>query len=110
MSNKHQQEPASKQSSAPKKIKPTIPDGELRVFLEDKITLSKSVRIKQTDCGFLWRDGITERYRISVWVEDRSDEVYPSNGIAYSAFVHYNRETKVITDVTIKENEKKRWN
>lgn len=88
--------------------KQTIPESELKEFLENRITLNSMVHLKRVDCGFLWKRGDVERYRITVWTEDRTDESCPSNRIPYSAFVHYDRKNSTITDNTIeKVSEKK---
>ncbi len=87
-----------------KKPDPKIPADILSEFLEEKVKVRDMPNVKTIRNNFLWEKNETQRYRINVWVEEYVDGRYcPKVYIKYSFFVHYNKKTKKIEDLTIEQ-------
>ena len=98
-------------AEAPQSPKPTIPNEILKAFLDEKIATEDLPNITQVRDGFVWEKGGIERYRINAWMKrDVEGQYCHDNYIGYSWFVHYDLQTKTITDKTtglVKEHNKK---
>ena len=84
-------------------VKPTIPEDQVKEFLDGKLKLTSATRVTDVEAGFLWDRGGLERYRINVWCEmrDNPDSFCKQVFIAESYFVCYDRKGGTITDRTL---------
>ena len=81
---------------------PRIPKKILNEFLESKIKISELNNVSMIEDGFLWTGNKSQRYRINVWLSEELEGMYCRKiYIGHSFFVHYNKETKEITDHTV---------
>ena len=95
---------AAKVAETKNKPEPKIPADILTEFLEEKVKVRDMPNVKTIRNNFLWEKSGTQRYRINVWVEEYIDGRYcPKVYIKYSFFVHYNKKTKEIEDLTIEQ-------
>jgi hypothetical protein len=83
-------------------ITATIPKTILNNFLDSKIGYKDSSRITATDCNLLWTSDNIDRFRVDVWTEEYNDKLnLDIQKIAYSYFMHFDRDAEVLIDKTI---------
>jgi hypothetical protein len=95
--------PKKKEPVKKEPVKPTIPEDRIKEFLDGKLKLAGTVRVKNVEAGFLWSQGGVEKYRINVWCEKRDDpdSFCKQFFIGASYFVCYDRKDGTITDRTL---------
>jgi hypothetical protein len=86
------------------KADPKLPQDILDNFLAEEILVKEISNVSRIRDNFLWEKNNIQRFRINVWIEERVEGRYcPKVYIKHSFFVHYNKETKQITDKTIEQ-------
>lgn len=104
MAKTKRRKPVKKKAEFKKIPDPKIPKDVLNSLLEDKIKLSEISNVYRIRDNFLWEKGDVQRYRVNVWVQEYQELKYcPKVYIKYSFFVQYNKNTKEIKDLTIKQ-------
>lgn len=86
-----------------RKEKHIIPEEELMAWVEENVDVSGSEIIKIRD-AYLWTKGDIERHRLDVFekyeIEGEGEFCWTNRIADRSFFLHYNKETKEITDQT----------
>lgn len=98
-----------REEDKPKAPEPFIDPDLLQAFLDRKLTPQESTKVTNIYSGFLWEKFGCERYRINAWGADlKPGSFCKTHLILASFFLHYNRETETLEDITIQTKSQKR--
>ena len=93
------------------KQKVMIPEDELMFWIEQNVDIPAGTNIVKIRDGYLWSKGDIERHRLDIFekyeIEGEGEFCWTNRIAERSFFLHYNKETKTITDKTVGRVEQK---